>query len=306
MVQITPATRMVATAGIAGAILVAVACSSSGGVGGTGKNGDPSEAFTDSLEFGAGVSVTPLDGDQPEGSDGTGVSVEPLPGSGEPLTVKPGEAFDLRVPWSGGNISALIVGFGGSKYFRVDVPQGSTSTGGIVNVPVTVKPSVCGSLANVCHQIQCYEQVALPDGTTVTKAMAQSMVLNCTGGKDCNGNFVDGGAGCGSPADPCGVGCATVTVDPSPCFTGPISMPTGQFVPSGIWQKGGTATIPVDSYSVTLTLDVTTCRLSWGNNLSCGSWEVDLSKKTCFGSWGSIDTTGPTCAKVCPSSCSVQ
>ena len=47
----------------------------------------------------------------------------------------------------------------------------------------------CANLDNVCHQIKCYEQVTTADGT-FSKSAAQDMVLNCTGGRDCNGNLV--------------------------------------------------------------------------------------------------------------------
>jgi hypothetical protein len=160
-----------------------------GGTDGGSTSGDlPSEAFTKGVEI--GVPSSKVDGPLPEG-DPNGPTVIPLPNQTDaPLMVAPGESFNLTVPYQGGTVSAINIGFGGSQHFNVPVPQGAGKTSGQVIVPARVGAGVCANLGAICHQIRCYEQAGTPFGKTAN----QQIVLNCTGGKDCNGNVVsDGG-----------------------------------------------------------------------------------------------------------------
>lgn len=184
-------------------LAVIASCSSSGksGGGGTGNTKSLEDAFTDALEI--GVPNTPVVGPLPDGTSG-GPQVTPLPGTA-PLAASPSASLSFAIPWQGGAIQSINIGFGGSKYFSIPVPQAGSQSSGMITVPAKLGASVCDGLANTCHQIKCYEQVTLPDGKTVSKAAAMQIVLNCTGGSDCNGNPGDGGAGGGGGvSDPCG------------------------------------------------------------------------------------------------------
>lgn len=146
-------------------------------------SGDPAEEFTNSLHF--GVPAMKQSGSMPEGSS-DGPQVVPL--GGGPMTVSPGTAGTLSVPWSGGAVQSINIGFGGGAYFQVPVPNAAGQSSGMIQVPVDFG-DFCANLGDVCHQIKCYEQVTTASGT-VSKAAAQDMVLNCTGGRDCNGDLV--------------------------------------------------------------------------------------------------------------------
>lgn len=157
-----------------------VACSSGGG-GGT-ATADPAEALTKSLDFGG--QATPTVGPLPGGSE-TGPKVTPLPGS-TPMVLTPGLPATFAIPYQGGEIGGVNIGFGGSKYFAIPVPAAQGKTEGVVNVVAQVAPNVCSGLSDICHQITCYEQVVLPGGQVVSIASAMQIVLNCSGA-DCNG-----------------------------------------------------------------------------------------------------------------------
>jgi hypothetical protein len=143
--------------------------------------GNAAEALTDNIEL--GVPGTRVEDDLPEGVE-TGPQVGFMPDDSRPLTVRPGEPTSLQIPYSGGAITGVSVSFGGSSYFSI--PVSTSAPSGSVMVPVTVMGQVCSNLADVCHQIKCYEQVTTAAGT-VSKSAAMQMVLNCTGGRDCSG-----------------------------------------------------------------------------------------------------------------------
>lgn len=169
----------------ASALLGVVACGSGGGGGGSGgagASGNAADAFTNALDFGG--QATPKVGPLPDGTAG-GPTVTPLPGT-EPLEVTPGMPLALQIPWQGGEIQGINVGFGGSKYFQIPVPDAAGQSSGMISVDAQLSANVCSNLADTCHQIQCYEQVVFPDGTTVSQAAAMQIVLDCTGGAGCN------------------------------------------------------------------------------------------------------------------------
>lgn len=146
-----------------------------------GDTGDVANEFTDSLR-----PSTPSDmrlGPMPEGSD-LGPQIARLPSSGAPPTFAPGDSVALMLPHTGGaDVVGVNIGFGGDSYFRVPATPG----GGAVSFNATISPDVCNNLGDICHQIQCYEQVVTSTGT-FSKAEAMQLVLNCTGGVDCDGN----------------------------------------------------------------------------------------------------------------------
>lgn len=165
------------------AVVVLIAACGSGDGSGSGSGASAADTFTRSLEL--GVPSTPVQGTLPA-ADPNGPAVIPLPGQTGPLTVRPGESFNLTIPWSGGPITSVNIGFGGAQYFTVPVPQAGTQTSGQAIVPARLAADVCANLGAICHQITCYEQAGTPFGQTAN----QQIVLNCTGGRDCSGNLV--------------------------------------------------------------------------------------------------------------------
>jgi hypothetical protein len=153
--------------------------------------GDPAEAFTGAIRFDPTLNAETVTGSLPSGGDaGVAVTFDP---TAPPTEVTPQTSMMIRVPFQGGAISAVQIGFGGNRYFRVPVGQTTgAATQGTVTIPALVG-NFCGDLASVCHMIRCFEQVVTPEGV-ISGAVARTLVLNCTGGRDCGGNLVDGGA----------------------------------------------------------------------------------------------------------------
>lgn len=137
--------------------------------------------FSDSVNI---PGSTPYTGDLPSGTF-------PYPGASSSTApmISPGGSFNIPIP-TGGNVRAVNISFGGGRYFQVPA-NGRSSVSANAG-------DFCSNLADVCHQISCYEQVVTSEGT-YSQAMAQQMVLNCTGGTDCNGNASCQCTGGGSP-----------------------------------------------------------------------------------------------------------
>src|SRR5207237_579767 len=102
---------------------------------------------------------------------------QPVAVDGGCTIIRPGSQLLLAVPWSGGAIGQMQIGFGGGCKVRAPVAGGASS--GVAMLPAQIDPSVCANLASICHQIKCYEQVVTPSGV-VSKAVARQMVLNCS------------------------------------------------------------------------------------------------------------------------------
>lgn len=137
---------------------------------GDSGGGNAAEEFTDNVEI--------SDGQRINGAPPTGTFDLPA-ATGSGGTVSPGNSFTIPVPTGVADVAAVNVSFGGGSYFRVPV----NGTGAIA----ASAGNFCGNLSDVCHQIRCYEQVVTSSGT-VSRQQALNMVLNCTGGTDCNGN----------------------------------------------------------------------------------------------------------------------
>lgn len=172
-----------ASTAIALILLMGIGACSSDESGGESAGASPEEALTNGLDFQG--QATPSVGPLPEGS-ASGLTVTTLPGA-QPMEVTPGTTVTFQIPWQGGEIGGVNIGFGGSKHFKIPVPNAVGQSSGVVSVNASLAANVCANLSDTCHQIKCYEQVSLPDGSTVSKASAQQIVLNCTGGKGCDG-----------------------------------------------------------------------------------------------------------------------
>ena len=144
----------------------------------------------------------------------------------------------------------------------------------MITVPAKLGGSVCDGLANTCHQIKCYEQVTLPDGKTVSKAAAMQIVLNCTGGADCNGS--------GGVNDPCGaIGTWQVKISGGAICDNCPNVPAATYnftIDASISKTGGH---PPDVAA--LVFDPRTCRLTVDpshNPTGCGSYSDVYDLKT--------------------------
>lgn len=170
------------------------ACSASDASGLTSESLSAAEAVTVGLRFGA--QVTRRKGELPEGEE---LSVSVPVSAGPAMVLTPGKKLTLTIPWAGGEVGAVRFGFGGSAYFEAEVAGGDSS--GSVSFDGTLAADVCSRLQDTCHQISCYEQVVLPDGSTVSKATAMQLVLNCTQGEGCGtGAGTSSGGTAGVPA----------------------------------------------------------------------------------------------------------
>lgn len=201
--------------------LTMTGCFDYGGGGGGGAGGGPGGGAGGTQDvssaFAAALSIpgsTRTNGPMGQGDAGfVGPTVVVTPGA-PALEVKltasdAGSAsgsstVSLSIPWQGGGVGSVNIGFGSgtappTSFFSVPTPSAAGVSSGMISVMAQIQNNFCAGLSvqNVCHQIQCYEQVVTPAGT-FTKASALQMVINCTG-QDCNGNPVtpmDGGLTC--------------------------------------------------------------------------------------------------------------
>lgn len=99
-----------------------------------------------------------------------------------------------------GQATNVNVKFGsGSSFVQIPVSGSTiTSSSGTLNVGFSVPSSICDNVSDIEHQISCYEQVTLADGSQVSKETARQMLLACgTGGTTGGGGFATG------PSDYC-------------------------------------------------------------------------------------------------------
>jgi len=170
-----------------GAMVVNMACS---------DDEDPpaGEAFTRGIQF--AVTATPQVTPLPAGVS-TGPQVVPLPGDTIPTIVRPGDRIDFAVGWSGGTIASVNMSFTPNQHFSIPVPNAGSQSSGVAQIPATLAGNVCDELDDICHQIECFEQVVTADGV-VSVEHAVQLVLDC-GGTGCG----ETGTGTTQPGDPC-------------------------------------------------------------------------------------------------------
>lgn len=170
--------------------IIFAGCSSKKDSPGGGSN-DPevvAQALVEALDF-PGASV--IEGSLGEATDGVGVQNLSLTDSkADDVTgpvIEPGGVLDVPLSWSGGTIGGANIDFGGGSYLHVPVDdtEGAQMTG-TATLQGTLSDNVCDNLGHTCHQLVCNEQLFLPDGTSVTNAAVQQMVLDCTGGEGCD------------------------------------------------------------------------------------------------------------------------
>jgi hypothetical protein len=168
---------------------------------------DAGQEFTANLQY--SVTATPQVTALPGGRSG-GPQVVALPGDEVPTVVRPGDALNFAVGWQGGAIANVNMSFTSNQYFFIPVPNASTATEGVVQIPAILASSVCDPLDDGCYAIQCFEQVATANGG-VSVAVARQFILDC-GGTGCG----ETGTGTAQPGDPCGT--TTECIPGSVCF----------------------------------------------------------------------------------------
>ncbi len=179
-----PARLLLAAAGTSGA----AAC------GVDERNPDVGEEFSRHLTY--GVEATPQVSPLPAGVS-TGPQALALPGDATPSIVAPGDNFNFAVGWQGGPIASVNMSFTLNQHFSIPVPLAGAAVEGVATIPASLDATVCDSLADVCHQIECFEQVVTAEGN-VSVARARQLVLDC-GGNGCG----ETGTGTTQPGDPC-------------------------------------------------------------------------------------------------------
>jgi hypothetical protein len=147
------------------------------------------EAFSDNLTYGVDNTprVTPLPAGVATGPQVVDATLTPAP-----VLAAPGDNLSFVVGWQGGTIASINMSFTVNQYFSIPVPQAGSMTSGVVNIPAQLGEDVCDQLDDICHQIDCFEQVVTAEGV-VSVARAQQIVLDCGGG--CGGTKL--------PGDPC-------------------------------------------------------------------------------------------------------
>ena len=182
------------------------ACGGGGGDDGGSANEDPNKVLTNSLNFSGG---TVVQGQPPEPTFNPGDPVVQQ-GTGT-TTVSAGSSSSLGVTVSQlppNQDVQVNVQFGNSNSFiQIPVSQSTLggATSGTLNLPFNVPQGICDNVDDIQHQIDCYEQVQLPDGSVVSKQAAQSMLLACGSGGGSGFNSASAFCADDYPKDACDI-----------------------------------------------------------------------------------------------------
>lgn len=205
-------------------------CVNLGGLGGQGGSGAQSGAGGQSAsggQGGAGGSVVPPSGDplavlnamvilpnegaplmNPEIDETVTIDRVPL-GETQPLMM--GSVTNVSLPFSApmGNVVAAGIRFGATGPIRtVMLPDATLQTNATLAFDMQIPASVCADLANICHDIQCYE-FAVTDAGRVSRENIMDVALMC-------GNCTEPTCQALLPAGSCSMEC----VDPEDCEVG--------------------------------------------------------------------------------------
>lgn len=167
----------------------------------TTKTGDPDDAMTAGISFSGGSVVS---GTPPAATNNPGDIT--LTSPTDPASVSPGGSgtMSITINQPPGTIASMDVNvrFGNAGSF-INIPVNSSitsqlagTTGGVLDIPFTLSSSVCNNIADIQHQIQCYESVDIGGGVNVSPATARQMLLAC-------GTASDGGDFATGPGDYC-------------------------------------------------------------------------------------------------------
>jgi hypothetical protein len=92
-----------------------------------------------------------------------------------------GSMVSVNIPFSatGGNVVAAGIRFGDSGPIRtVNIPQAQGQSNAALAFDFQIPASVCNDLANICHDIRCYE-FAVTDAGRVSRENIQDIALMC-------------------------------------------------------------------------------------------------------------------------------
>ena len=183
-----------------------IACNPTAGLDelGTTANVDPSDALNGRLSWPAGT--VPKTGNFPSPTNLlNNISLTSPSTSATTLSPTSGQgnlpiSMTNAVPGQNTNVN---VKFGsGSSFVSVPVSGSTiTSSSGTLNVGFNVPSNICDNVADIQHQIKCYEQVTLADGSQVSSQTARDMILAC--GTSGGGSSSTGGGFATGPSDYC-------------------------------------------------------------------------------------------------------
>lgn len=162
---------------------------------GTTQNVDPNDALNSRLGWPAGTQSKT--GSFPSPTNlANNISLTSPSSSTTTLSPTSGSAnlpisMTNAVPGQNTNVN---VKFGsGSSFVSIPVSGSTiTSSSGTLNVGFSVPSSICDNVADIEHQISCYEQVTLADGSQVSSQTARQMLLACGTGGSTGGGFATG------------------------------------------------------------------------------------------------------------------
>ncbi|HEX2879894.1 MAG TPA: hypothetical protein VHO25_10220 [Polyangiaceae bacterium] len=202
-------------AGVCVLVGVCVACGSTtrpgtGGRGGSGNMGTGGNSTGPTLIAGlaestltAGIAL-PNEGpelDDPAVDESITLT-EPAAASDEPVAISPGDVITVEIPFEApeGNVVAAGIRFGEQGPIRqIEIPEAEGDTSNTLRFQFEVPPDICDDLAQICHDITCYE-FAVTDIGEISAANIMQLGLVC--GDGCNEPTCQTLLMCEMPAEP--------------------------------------------------------------------------------------------------------
>jgi hypothetical protein len=139
--------------------------------------------------------------------------MEPAAASDAPTPIEPGQVITVEIPFEApeGNVVAAGIRFGDEGPIRqVEIPEAEGDTSNTLRFQFEVPPDICDDLADICHDIVCYE-FAVTDIGEISAANIMQLGLVC--GDGCNEPTCQELLMCEAPAEP-DAGDGTTEPDP--------------------------------------------------------------------------------------------
>jgi hypothetical protein len=115
--------------------------------------------------------------------DETITLMDPAAASDEPVAIAPGDIITVEIPFEApeGNVVAAGIRFGEEGPIRqIQIPEAEGETSNVLRFQFEVPPDICDDLAQICHNIVCYE-FAVTDIGEVSRANIMPLGLACGG-----------------------------------------------------------------------------------------------------------------------------
>jgi hypothetical protein len=122
--------------------------------------------------------------------------------SSEPQPIEPGQVITVEIPFEApnGNVVAAGIRFGDEGPIRqIQIPEAEGETSNVLNFQFEVPADICDDLADICHDIVCYE-FAVTDVGEISAANIMQLGLVC--GDGCNEPTCQQLLMCEMPAEP--------------------------------------------------------------------------------------------------------